>query len=165
MIRSGPIVALCAFALVMPAALAATTDDAAALRAELDALKADYAGRIGALEARIAQLEAAAQAAPEPPATPPSPPLPSPADPGSSATAFNRQPVAMRAIWRAALLPSPSEARGRPAVSLVPHSAQNLCPTCTSAPHVGHVAISTSWSWSASAFKALAELYRASPFQ
>ena len=89
MIRSGPIVALCAFALVMPAALAATTDDAAALRAELDALKADYAGRIGALEARIAQLEAAAQAAPEPPATPPSPPLPSPADPGSSATAFN----------------------------------------------------------------------------
>ncbi len=34
-------------------------EDVAALRAELDALKQDYANRVGALEARINQIEAA----------------------------------------------------------------------------------------------------------
>ncbi|MEJ0038215.1 MAG: hypothetical protein WDO68_19400 [Gammaproteobacteria bacterium] len=49
-------------------------DDAAALRAELDALKQDYANRVGALEARINQLETA-QSAVAVASTPP-PPLP-----------------------------------------------------------------------------------------
>jgi len=58
-------------------------DDLAALRAELDALKASYADRVGALEERIAQLETAAAAAA--PAEPPPPP----ASPARSAAAFN----------------------------------------------------------------------------
>ena len=69
-------------------------DDVAALRAELETLKQEYSNRVGALEARINQLESAqsAVAATSPP--PPPPPLP-PADnaPGGSgrggASAFN----------------------------------------------------------------------------
>lgn len=51
-------------------------DDVAALRAELEALKQDYANRVGALEARINQIESAqsAVAAASPP--PPPPPMP-----------------------------------------------------------------------------------------
>ena len=41
-------------------ALGRADDDVAALRAELDALKNDYAARLGALEARIAELDIAA---------------------------------------------------------------------------------------------------------
>jgi hypothetical protein len=77
----------------------AATDDVAALRAELEALKTDYTSRVQALEARIKQLESAvvtAQlgAAPAPPAPPPPPAYPQPlpvAAPGksSNATAFN----------------------------------------------------------------------------
>ncbi len=84
MIRHRPIAALCALGLFATPALTATADDAAALRAELAILKADYAARVDALEARIVQLEAAAanpQPLPEPPAAPP--------DTRSSATAFN----------------------------------------------------------------------------
>jgi hypothetical protein len=64
----------------------ARADDLAALRAELDGLKADYASHVAALEARIAQLESQASAASVPVAsTAPNPP----ASAGSTATAFN----------------------------------------------------------------------------
>jgi len=74
----------------------AATDDLAALRAELEALKSDYTSRVQALEARIKQLESAVAtaqlaAAPAPP-VPPAYPQPAPvAAPGksSNATAFN----------------------------------------------------------------------------
>src|ERR1700730_16792519 len=77
----------------------AATDDLAALRAELEALKSDYTSRVQALEARIKQLESAVAtaqlaAAPAPPPAPRVPrayPQPAPvAAPGksSNATAF-----------------------------------------------------------------------------
>jgi len=90
------------------AALAA--DDLAALRAEIEALKTDYAARVQALEARIKQLESAAASAhataapaapalaaapvPESPAAPEAPAFPQPAPPApagksGNATAFN----------------------------------------------------------------------------
>src|SRR5579862_3514580 len=80
-------------------AAAASPDEVAELKAQLEALKANTA----ALEARIKQLEAAAASAPAAPATaaaaspppaapvspePPPPPLP-PAAKGSNPTAFN----------------------------------------------------------------------------
>ena len=40
----------------------AATDDVAGLRAELDSMRAEYAARVQALEARIGQLESAAAA-------------------------------------------------------------------------------------------------------
>jgi hypothetical protein len=54
----------CAAAFLPLVATAAGTDDLAALRAEIAALKSDYAGRVAALEARIEQLEAAPAPAP-----------------------------------------------------------------------------------------------------
>jgi hypothetical protein len=64
--------------LALMASVPARADDAAALRAELDAVKAEYAARLKSLEERIAQLEsqaattaAAAEVAPEP--APPAP--------------------------------------------------------------------------------------------
>jgi len=63
-------------------AIASADDDAAALRAELQTLKADYDARVAALESRIGQLEAATAAAPEPA------PAPAPTS-GGSASAFN----------------------------------------------------------------------------
>ncbi|MBV6416952.1 MAG: hypothetical protein CMLOHMNK_01570 [Steroidobacteraceae bacterium] len=81
-----PIVALCALGLASMPSFAATADDAAGLRAELDALKADYATRIGALEARIAQLEAAASNARQPAPAASAPPADATR---SAATAFN----------------------------------------------------------------------------
>jgi hypothetical protein len=66
-------------------AMAPAADEVAALRAELQALKDDYGARVGALEAKIQQLEADQVAANAPP-----PPEPPPAAPvGSSASAFN----------------------------------------------------------------------------
>ena len=88
MTRLQPIAALCALGLFTIPAFAATADDAATLRAELAILKADYAARIDALEARIGQLEAAA-AGPQPPPEPPAPPPPPQPGARSSATAFN----------------------------------------------------------------------------
>src|SRR3954469_20212226 len=65
-------------------------DDVAALRAELDALKAEYANKVSALETRIGQLEASSAAAsaaaeqgPPPAAIQAAPPS------GNPATAFN----------------------------------------------------------------------------
>jgi hypothetical protein len=58
MTRLQPIAALIALACGTLPAFAAAPEDAAALRAELQALKNDYDGRISSLEARIAELEA-----------------------------------------------------------------------------------------------------------
>lgn len=81
-----PIAALCALGLFISPVLAANAENAAALRAELANLKADYAARIDALEARIDRLEVTAAANPQ---APPEPPPPSPSDARSGATAFN----------------------------------------------------------------------------
>ncbi|HEU4625515.1 MAG TPA: hypothetical protein VFS52_12160 [Steroidobacteraceae bacterium] len=56
----------------MPIAAVAANDDVAELRAELEALKSDYASKVASLEARIAQLESSsAGAAPAAAATEP----------------------------------------------------------------------------------------------
>ncbi len=77
--------------LVPVVAQAATDAEVAQLRAEIAALKAEYADRVGALEARINQLEATNAAAASAAATVPAvveapPPAPAPA---KSASAFN----------------------------------------------------------------------------
>ncbi len=65
MTRILPVAALLALAGAAPCAFAESADDVAALRAELQNLKSDYAARVGALEARIEQLESAPAPAPE----------------------------------------------------------------------------------------------------
>jgi hypothetical protein len=64
---------------------AIAADDAAlnALRAEIEALKSDYAARVATLEARLEQLEAVPQPPPEPAAPPP------PASAGAGQSAYN----------------------------------------------------------------------------
>ena len=85
--------------LLLPNVGQAATDDVAALRSELEALKSDYTSRVQALEARIKQLESAVAtaqlarpgatpAAPAPPAFP-QPSQVAPPGKSSSATAFN----------------------------------------------------------------------------
>jgi outer membrane murein-binding lipoprotein Lpp len=60
MAKLTPVAAAIVFGcLVWPGAGHAATDDLAALRAELEALKSDYTSRVQALEARIKQLESA----------------------------------------------------------------------------------------------------------
>ncbi len=75
------------FAIVLLPATGRADDDVAALRAELDALKTDYTARLGALEARIAELDSAAAAAGSAQAAV-AEPVPSSGS-GSPATAFN----------------------------------------------------------------------------
>jgi len=75
--------AACALALLPMASDAASDTDMAALRAELDALKAEYAARVDALETRINELEAAGTVA----AAPTQPPVAM--SPTQAATAFN----------------------------------------------------------------------------
>jgi len=87
-----PVAALIALA-SLPA-MASSADDVAALRAELQALKSDYGARVGALEARIQQLETSSQAAADAATTlaaaPPPEPQPAPtAATGGNASAFN----------------------------------------------------------------------------
>ena len=90
---AGAIVVVC---LLLPNAGIAATDDVAALRAELAALKTDYTSRVQALETRLKQLESAVAtaqlaqpgAAPAPPAFPQPPPV-APPGKSSNATAFN----------------------------------------------------------------------------
>src|SRR5262245_46443031 len=77
------IAALVALACVAPASSQAA-DDVSSLRNELQALKNEYAQRVGALEARIEQLESASTAIADAP-----PPQPAPASGGSAASAFN----------------------------------------------------------------------------
>lgn len=72
MTRILPVAALVALAGAMPPAFAEAAEDVAALSAELQNLKNDYASRVGSLEARIEQLESApapiaAQTAPQQP--------------------------------------------------------------------------------------------------
>ncbi len=78
-----PIAALMAVGCVALPAIARADDDVAALRAELQTLKADYDERVAALESRIGQLEAATAVA-----AAPSEAVPPPAA-TSSASAFN----------------------------------------------------------------------------
>ncbi|HTU66018.1 MAG TPA: hypothetical protein VMF52_08720 [Steroidobacteraceae bacterium] len=84
-----PVAAL--FALATLPAMASAADDVSSLRSELQALKSDYDARVGALEDKIRQLEAAnaaaADAAASMPAPEPAPALP-PAG-GGGASAFN----------------------------------------------------------------------------
>jgi hypothetical protein len=80
--------ALLALAGMTVPALGQAADDVASLRAELQALKNDYQTRVGALEQRIAQLEAVPVGGASEPA-PASQPMPAPASSGNAATAFN----------------------------------------------------------------------------
>ncbi len=80
-------------ALLLAAAAAAHGEDAAQVRSELEALKAQYAAQIQALEQRLQRLEAAQAAAPQPAPAPA--PMPAPAAAasgttgGGSMTAYN----------------------------------------------------------------------------
>jgi len=80
-----PVAALMALAGAAPCAFAEAADDVAALRAELQNLKNDYTTRVGALEARIEQLESA----PVAPATDAAPAVARSTGSGSAASAFN----------------------------------------------------------------------------
>lgn len=79
-----PVGALLALAGVLLPAVSGAADDAAALRAELDRLKTEYATRLASLEARIDQLESAASVVADTRAAPP--PVRAA---GSAASAFN----------------------------------------------------------------------------
>lgn len=82
------VAASCALA-CLPLTSAFAADDVAALKAELEALKSEYAQRVTALEARLTQLEAAAVVA-DTSAAPLPPPPPMPAAPSrGGAAAFN----------------------------------------------------------------------------
>ena len=85
MTRILPVAALIALAGAAPCAFAESADDVAALRAELQSLQNDYAARVGALEARIEQLESAACARNSRDARQPTPA----GDARSAASAFN----------------------------------------------------------------------------
>jgi len=81
-------ITVCAASLLPATSRAA--DDVAALRAEVQALKAEYADRVTALEARIDQLESASAAAATAAAEPaPEPPPPVVAAPARNSSAFN----------------------------------------------------------------------------
>jgi hypothetical protein len=79
------VAALLALACAVLPSIAEATDDVTDLRAELQALKSEYATRVGSLEARIEQLESA----PAPIATEVAQQQPPAADSRSSASAFN----------------------------------------------------------------------------
>ena len=85
-----------ATAIVLLIACQAQASEVDDLRAQLEAMKADYQSRIAALEARLAQLESQPAAAPPSSAAPPAavaaevaPPVSPPAAGGSSGNAFN----------------------------------------------------------------------------
>ena len=80
------IIASVAIAAALLPATVQAADDVAALRAEIAALKADYAERVGSLEVRIDQLESASSAAAAVAAEPPPPP---PSAPARNSSAFN----------------------------------------------------------------------------
>jgi len=87
MLNLKPVAALTALAGIMAPALSHAADDIASLRAELQALKAEYTERVSALESRIEQLESTPVAA-SPVETAPAPSS-SPGGAGNTATAFN----------------------------------------------------------------------------
>jgi hypothetical protein len=81
-----------AAAVTLAAALIASdarADDLAALKAELDGLKSEYASRIATLESRIAELEAKAAAASSVASTAPAPPPAAAGRATGTGTAFN----------------------------------------------------------------------------
>lgn len=82
---------LMVLALASGPVFAATSDDVAALRAELQAMKSDYQSRVDKLETRIQQLESASSAAADAAAALPAPEAPPPPAPagGGGASAFN----------------------------------------------------------------------------
>lgn len=73
----GPFAAASLFLAGVTPAVSVAADDVASLRAELDALKADYSSKVSALEARISQLESL-------PAAQVAGPVPTPAPSGDS---------------------------------------------------------------------------------
>ena len=87
--RFTTVAALCAAALVPICARAADRDDLPAIRQQIDQLKADYEGRIQALEARLQELQARMAASPLQPAAA-SPPT----DGTAQATAAPQAPMA-----------------------------------------------------------------------
>src|SRR5262245_30818795 len=96
MSRSSSVLLGALFACVVVSPAASAADDVQSLKAEIDALKADYAQRVAALEDRISQLEAASAAAASGPAASapaaeaaPEYTPPAPAGGQSGATAFN----------------------------------------------------------------------------
>ena len=82
---------LVALAFASAPVFAASSDDVAALRAELQAMKSDYQSRVDKLETRIQQLESANSAAADAVAALPAPEAPPPPAPagGGGASAFN----------------------------------------------------------------------------
>ena len=89
MSKSTSIAAVCAVALLLVPALSRAGDDAASLHAAIDALKAEYAARIAALERRVVELEAAAGAVAAAEAAPAMAATPAPAVASGGASAFN----------------------------------------------------------------------------
>ena len=91
MSKSTSVAAVLVTALLLAPALSRAGDDIASLHAAIDALKAEYAARVAALEQRVAELEAAASAAAATPAA--LAPVPeaaaAPAVAGGGASAFN----------------------------------------------------------------------------
>jgi hypothetical protein len=74
--KTRPFLAALLFAWGAMPCVSHAADDVAALRAELEALKQEYSSRVGALEARINQLETAQSAAAALASSPPPPPPP-----------------------------------------------------------------------------------------
>ena len=91
---------------------AATGEEIAQLKKELEALRQEYSGRMTAIESRIAALEGAQAAASAPPAAEPAPP---PEAAGSSAKFFNPD---MAAIGNFVGVAGPSPGSGEPSLSL-----------------------------------------------
>jgi len=109
-----PSVAVCLFVWGALPCVSQAADDVAALRAELEALKQDYASRVGALEARINQIESAQGAI----AAANTPPAPTPL------AAAESTPPAPPLLPAAESTPAPGGARGgqsafNPAISMI----------------------------------------------
>jgi len=104
---AGALVVVC---VLWPHAGHAASDDVATLRAEVEALKADYAARVQALEARIRQLESAVAT---PPATPPG------AAPAVQSAATAPPPTVPEPAPAAVPAKSSSAAAFNPAISVI----------------------------------------------
>jgi hypothetical protein len=108
--------------MLWPHAGYAATDDVAALRAEIEALKADYKARVQALEARIKQLESvAATAQPAPAAAAPAAPaaVGVPGTAGSAVASVVAPPAFPEAVPGAAPGKSSNATAFNPAISMI----------------------------------------------
>jgi hypothetical protein len=83
------IIASVAVAAALLPATGQAADDLAALRAEIEALKSEYAERVGSLEARITQLESVSAATVAGAPAVPEPPPPPTSAPARNSSAFN----------------------------------------------------------------------------